>query len=124
MSYHSFENDLLAKFEYDLKNGAISMKYQPQVQNGKITAEALLRFRYGLSVYPQLVVGIVINNGLFAELSKAIVNKVAMQLKKRPLLLQEAFLLPKLFCIRTRLQRWRTRKKFSRRSLCARVITA
>lgn len=84
MAFHAFENDLLAKIEEDVANDKIYLQYQPQVKDGKIiSAEALLRFRYGNRfVYPPLVVGISGNNGLFKDLSKAIVSKVLADLKE------------------------------------------
>ena len=84
-AYTLFENDVAAKIDEQIRKDEIYLQYQPQVKDGKIvSAEALLRFKYGQYgyVYPPLVVCIANAYKLFAPMSQAIVRKALGALKQ------------------------------------------
>ncbi len=82
--YKAFEDDIAAKLNADITGDRIYLQYQPQIKDGRIVAaEALLRFRYNGSerfMYPPLVVGIANNNGLFEQMSRAVVRRALLDL--------------------------------------------
>lgn len=81
----AFEDDVASNLFDDIQKGNIYLRYQPQVENGKIvSAEALLRFKYNDCgyVYPPLAVAIACKNNLFCALSQEIVKQAITDLKK------------------------------------------
>ena len=80
----AFEDDLASALFDDVSKGNVQMRYQPQVENGKVvSAEALLRFAYNDCgyLYPPLAVAIACKNNMFAALSKEIVKRALSDLK-------------------------------------------
>lgn len=83
LALRTFEYEIAEKLYNDINKQAITVHYQPQVQNGKVVAaEALLRFKYNDEkfLYPPLIIAIACKNQLFTALSREIVKKALKDL--------------------------------------------
>ncbi len=88
-SLATFEDSIATKLFSDIRNHKIYLRYQPQVDNGKVvSAEALLRFKLDDDkyLYPPLVIAIACKNGLFNDLSQEIVSRAITDLTRMQLI--------------------------------------